>query len=97
MTERPDQPAEPPLRIGERVSITDGPFRGMEAVVVEDWSPRVILSLQLIRSVVDVEMDREWVRRAIFTSPCLASSVNQDAGLPRTGRRAGRNPQQERR
>ena len=51
-----------PLGAGERVVIQEGPFRGIEGTVVEERSPRIVLSVRLMFSLTSVELDRDWVR-----------------------------------
>jgi putative AlgH/UPF0301 family transcriptional regulator len=50
------------LLVGERIIVTGGPLEGSEGFVVEDRSPRVVLSIGLPRpSNVMIEIDRDWI------------------------------------
>lgn len=50
------------LEIGARVLIEDGPLFGLEGELLETRSARVVLSIQLLRTVALIEMDRAWIR-----------------------------------
>jgi transcription antitermination factor NusG len=52
------------LRAGDKVVIEEGPLLGLEGSVVEDRSPRIVISVHLLRTETFVEVDRAWVRRA---------------------------------
>lgn len=47
---------------GQKFLIEYGPFQGLEGSMVEEQSSRVVLSVQLVRSRVLVEMDQDWIR-----------------------------------
>ncbi len=50
------------LQVGQRVIIEDGPLLGLEGSMVEERSTRVVLSVQLVKTVALVELDRQWIR-----------------------------------
>ena len=52
--------SHPYIEPGSAVSITDGPFRGYEGVVVRGKGPlRIVISISLLRTSFAVELDRE--------------------------------------
>jgi transcription antitermination factor NusG len=59
-------PAQPwPFtRVGDEVSITDGPLRGMQGIVTQCGKDRrLILSITMLQRSVSVEIDPMWARR----------------------------------
>jgi transcription antitermination factor NusG len=53
----------PFLETGQRVSIEEGPLRGIEGVIKEiKGSDHLIISITLLQRAVAVEIDRRWVR-----------------------------------
>ena len=54
-----------PFRAGDRITLVDGPFAGMEAVFAEqDGEKRVIVLLELLGKTNKVRVDRDWVAKA---------------------------------
>lgn len=55
----------PYLNAGERVLIERGPLTGLEGIVVRMRnSVRVVVTVEILRRAVAVEVDREWLRAA---------------------------------
>lgn len=54
----------PPIRRGDPVTITEGPFRGFEAIFERDLSDRdrVLILLSELEMRARVEIDRAWIR-----------------------------------
>ena len=68
----------PYLVVGERVRITTGPMRGMEGILLrQNNGARVVLTLDLIKSSVAVQIDSQFVEpsanHAVFHSNEAAS------------------------
>lgn len=57
----------PYLRIGDRARVKTGPLRGLEGILLRkrDGSSRLILSIELLRRSVAVEVDEFTVERAV--------------------------------
>ena len=55
------------LGVGERVVIQDGPLAGLQGSFVEARATRVVLSVQLLRTMALIELDQAWVRRVSET------------------------------
>jgi transcription antitermination factor NusG len=50
------------LEVGERVLIARGPLTGLEGILLETKkSPRILLSVNLLRRSVATEVDRDWL------------------------------------
>jgi transcription antitermination factor NusG len=60
------------FQVGQRVRIQVGPFRGLEGVVMEDRAPRVVLSVRLVRTAAEMEVDLDWI------TPVAAVSTNRE-------------------
>jgi transcription antitermination factor NusG len=67
--------------VGSKVTLNEGPLRGLEGVLVQDKKARLILSLTLLQRSVAVEIDREWIRPPVVLVSFHASP--QTSPLPR--------------
>lgn len=58
----------PYMNVGAKVTILEGPLKGLEGIMVEPKETRLIVSVTLLQRSVSVELDREWVSpRRVYT------------------------------
>jgi len=49
------------LTIGAKVTIKEGPLAGVEGILTENRTTRLVLSVTLLQRSVEVEIDRNWI------------------------------------
>jgi transcription antitermination factor NusG len=74
----------PFLEVGQRVRLAEGPLTGMEGLLVEvRKQQRLVVSVNMLRRSVAIEIDRQWVRpldaggreRSIQVRPAFAAAT----------------------
>jgi transcription antitermination factor NusG len=51
----------PYLVAGAKVTLQNGPLKGVEGILVEEKKARLVLSVTLLQRSVSVEVDRDWI------------------------------------
>ncbi len=71
----------PYLETGDTVLVECGPLQGMEGMFVKEKNiHRLVISVELLRRSVAVEVDRDWVRPISTRRNTIQSSVKMPAG-----------------
>lgn len=72
--------AWPHLHVGQRITITAGPFCGVQGNLLRiKGGNRLVVCISVLQRAAAVEIDSEWVASAETTSSCLP---NRGTGLP---------------
>jgi transcription antitermination factor NusG len=51
----------PYMTVGAKVTILQGPLKGLEGIMMEPKETRLVVSVTLLQRSVSVELDREWI------------------------------------
>jgi transcription antitermination factor NusG len=72
----------PFLKIGQRVTIEEGPLRSLQGVLVNiQGTDQLILSVSLLQRSVAVAVDRRWIRPVGKSTLSMGASAGQQADL----------------